>query len=633
MLKKLLAIFISVLIVASCMAVPVMAETGTVIEIPHSSYNAEQSSTGNYGALERGKYRTFTEVVIPEDGNYKVTFNGGAQNSIEMPMYMLVEFGNVRIVGTAQWTGTNKESYTGTSVNNAGWSTKVDNDFGIVSLKAGTYTIKVTNLTYVSTLGFTLKLEKIAEYDNSETYGVYKNFAENDRNSNCGASYGDVNAGAILEWDIELEQDGEYEVYFLGSSQASSESGAGTCSVSVGDKTVTGNKLWTGSNSVNYLGQSITGGNAGWYTVRLNSLGTLQLLKGSKTLKFTNVSGGSSATKSYVTNAVYIKRVGDFDMSNGSITIEKSAWSGKLDTNITTGYAGIGNNGWISYSFDVPVDGEYEVVLYAGTTDGITLDLNFDGLQSIEEEVESTSVGDTLGWDNPVDKSIGSFYLKKGTHTLTITGKSNGSIYVRKVTLSSVGKWVEPVKVSSVTLNERDIIIDFDRDIARTDDNLAKITVTGGYGAKTAAFNDADASQIIVTNARGNVNVNVGAGIKAADGTVLYDDYSEQLYITLFDVSQITIFESGGKYYGQFTVANATGSPAVTCWVVLYDDNDQIVACGARKDYTGIYTGQQATFGSGLLVDDYKGKFSKAKLFIWEKDTYAPVIPAFVKSY
>lgn len=289
MLKKLTLVFISVLLIVGCMAVPAMAEDAVTYTFNRHNYIAAESSMGSYGDMySEGQnsalnYVTLDISSVPK-GNYEVVFNGRAVSATtDSPLFVSLEAsGNDIIYNYIPWTGTDINTAPAASVS-----------LGVISVDSNSPKMKYKLIKGGNTMGWTFTLNRVGDYDKAGSYRFIKalrqdadaTFLEKSTTDNYG-----VYPNNWMSWNADVEYSGIYDVYFYGGVQTEEASKPDmTFALSIdGTDVLTASAPWTGSSGTDYLGK--TGSNKGWGAHKYTKVGSVALSKGVQTIKFTNKS-------------------------------------------------------------------------------------------------------------------------------------------------------------------------------------------------------------------------------------------------------------------------------------------------------------------------------------------------------
>lgn len=515
MFKKLTVLFVCVLMVISMGVCPAFAED-TVYIFDNSNKIPEESCIGDWGDLWADNsldHVAFDIGTIPE-GNYKITFNGGVASNLEnLPMEYTVEVdGNDVIYGFLPWTGLQE--------GNAGWDKKETTEIGVVSINSDSKRLKfsivydsdTSSAMRPSTYGWKITLTRVGDYNKAGSYRFVKSFNVNAANPDSTLTddkyIPDVYfmfADQYISWNLNHEYEGVYDVVYYGGAMNNSVNNMNIELSVDGKEVLSAEALWTGTDSVDYLGRSI--GNAGLYTLKATKLGTIKLTKDAKVIKFTNKGPAIASLLNSRYPRLFFVRTGDI-------------------TNPT---------------------------------------LEAPAIDVVSEQAD-----------------------KKDSR----------------------------------------VVIDFAKDIVETYDNLSAISVQNAYGTPSVTVDGTDKSKLIITGVSGSFTVNVGAGLEATDGSMTKDVFSKACYIPSCTVTGTIFFPYGDNLYGRATVNRTSTSVGtntpVLVWLVLYDENENIVAIAPSEDKNVAWDEQEL---QASLPNTYLGKFTQAKLLVWEKDL-TPIIPA-----
>ncbi|MBR6729674.1 MAG: hypothetical protein IKL80_05895, partial [Clostridia bacterium] len=424
MFKKVTALFISILCVLACVAVPAAAEQAD-ITLDWNNYDEAASVLGSYKQL-RVTYNTQDYITwnIPEmeSGNYEVIFYGGAQISGSEPltnaektktMPFLVEVGGSTLVSEIPLTGNNAYDYNDNKPGggNVGWTTMVEKSAGIVALDGSATTLKFTHLGYNMTTRYcTITLRKVGAYDPVSVYRYTASF-DSYTDAKLTKTDGLARVNDWLSWDIDLAYDGNYEVFFLGGAETGYLTGMNfTVEITPKDTedagSFSGTALCAGANS--------NGNKQGRLTRTINEIGRLPMQSGAYTITFTD-NGPNAATEVSQYNKIYLVRTGAYSAEEAySFDLKFNEFTTK-DTNDSSGvYA----DDYVEWASITPAyDGNYEVYFTGGAQSSTEWNhMNFT------VAVGDQSISGTAPWTGTSSKNyLGNSVSNAGWSTLRRT--------------------------------------------------------------------------------------------------------------------------------------------------------------------------------------------------------------------
>jgi len=388
-----------------------------------------------------------------------------------------------------------------------------------------------------------------------------------------------------------------------------------------------------------------------------STIGVVSIDSNSKTMKFSPKRGGYTMGWTFT-----LTRVGDYDKA-GSYRFDKifKNDSTQVEYNAAQGYALWTPGEYIGWTADIAYDGVYDVIFYGGvqswgsTATDMAFGISVEGTDVINASAPWTGTGDVnylgqsttsnMGWVTHKYTKVGSVALKKGVKTIRFTCKSSVAhtgyattpypslIFIRTGDIIPLNAPEITTVRDEENLSNSKVVIDFDRDIVNTPANLALITTSGGYGTATVAVDSEDASKVIVTGVAGKFTVNASAGFAAADGKTLAETTGSECYIPSCKVTQYAVWPQPntgtGTYYVQATVNTTQGKPSIQIWLALYNDKNELVAVGGNPSCTPGWSGEyQFSVSTGLKQEEYMGKYTTAKMFVWEQDM-TPLMTAY----
>ncbi len=421
MLKKLTSLFISVLLIVTCMAVPVMADGE--VNIPGGTTTA--------GA-------TTATLNVKEAGNYRIKFNGTVEHTNKRDMTYLIEVtDNAETPQTQSIIGV--APYTGTGV-------KADSVAGDITLYEGKYTLTLTNLGGGASSDFTLSFERIGDENPEDTYTVLKSFgtkaqggdvdARNYANSSSKTDEG-IRANDFVKWNgIYLPYTGEYDIYLYGGVQSGTV-GDMVSEISIaenvsGEPVVCTNSvyaLWTGGTAsggkMSIFGEKFSDNAHGRNTRTLSKLCTVSLEKGkSYNIKFLQKSG--SITFNEKENKLWLVRRSN---DNYELTLKKK---GKDCGNANVLFEKDEYAEWTE--INVKHDGKYDVIYYGGAqaASEASMSLKFEiGDKSAQgnamytgaagSNIYECAISNNIGARTLIKNRLGRVTLKKGTYDVKLT--------------------------------------------------------------------------------------------------------------------------------------------------------------------------------------------------------------------
>lgn len=420
--------------------------------------------------------------------------------------------------------------------------------------------------------------------------------------------------------DIRSLPEGNYKLTFNGCSTSTTQGMPldFVCEIG-GNDTIYGVVPWTGTD---------------WGINTDVDMGTVCINQDSSKLKFSVVKGGSTYGYTFK-----FTRVGDYDKS-ASYRIVKAFKNDVTQTASTSedGYGLYANNS-ITWSLDLAYDGIYDVIFFGGAMDNSNRDMAYtlsaDGTEIFRGTAPwtGTDSNDYLGvskgnagWYTHKFTKAGTVVITKDVQSLTFTNKGPAKTSVMsdsysRLLLVKVGD-ITPLNAPEIetvldgeNLKNSKVVIDFDKEVLNTEDNLRKIVVENAYGTAKIAVDSEDSSKVIITGVASKFTVSVQAGFAATDTTVTENTVSEECYIPSCTVTNAEFFPYGTSNYARLTV-NSTAVGDVMVVLAFYDGAGNLVTAKQEKTRLGGYDGQPLQ----ISIPNTVGEFATAKAFLWETD-------------
>lgn len=249
--------------------------------------------------LRKNKTATW-DVYLPEDGNYKVEWNGKTNKGAGTFMTFTVDAQGNTIMGTAECKGNNV-------------ATDVVDAYGILPLRKGNTTITLKNISTlydnahntVTIYPTKLRISKVSEYDTLEAHSMTVNFT-NSIEQGVGASISTTSRLGISEdmwekWIINVPESGAYDIYFYGGAQGKDDTITNPLTYCI---SVYGDKI---EGETKIVDPPKGSANAGWNRRVLTKVGNMKLNKGANPL-FYKVTSKDNSTFDSSANLLYFVR-------------------------------------------------------------------------------------------------------------------------------------------------------------------------------------------------------------------------------------------------------------------------------------------------------------------------------------
>lgn len=385
--------------------------------------NGGNGAGTNYGgswALSGNGYVTF-EFEITDPGVYRFTSKVACGN------------GSAVLTVANKDNPSEKKEVAADNIITGGFSVPNDNFYWMdMALNKGTYTAKILRKADTVRL-YNLTAGKIGEISAGDiAYEIKKNVLErtdgvylgnpNAENSALSAGY-----NGYITWEITPEYTGTYSINV--NFNASSDT---TCYLY--------NSSYTEKSDENLIGQAMV--NTGYGKDNLVEFGKLAMIKGN-TYTFTLFNPKTNTAASPYIKYFLAKWDSEIDVAANPVSVSKK-FSERKDTSINTSWAGMEDNSWITFEFEVPVDAIYKATVSAGVKDGITVTVSSGG-QTATKFFEKTAEhnDDNLAWNTKKSLDIGEFALKAGIHEFKIsTSEDDGATMLfNLLTLTSVAEY------------------------------------------------------------------------------------------------------------------------------------------------------------------------------------------------
>ncbi len=391
------------------------------------SFSTRDTSSSALATRGYGVYATewiSWDIFVPVDGNYDVSFYGGAQYDSEIGMNFSVAVGDMTLNAVAPWTGTSEVDKNSVSKSNAGWNTKETTAVGTMALKKGYYTMKFSNTsaggigTSPSTYLFDLTLTRSGDYDIAATGNeIAVKVAKADAAESSLGNYGALYNNNWVKWVIDIPADGNYKAVYNGGAQSADMNIMLAADAQALYKTIP----TTGDGT----------GNAGWNTHKEVEVGTFALREGTHTLLIVNQN--STTNGSALGFEVTLTRTGDYAPDMLNTTYSAIAYDSKeaiaLNSHVyynTGAIYMVQNNYAAEYVVEVPA-GNYDLSLFYGVQSSAgsgTFKLYIDDVDYGTMTLDNNSAGymTATSWSD----ALASVRLAEGKHTIRIY-KATGS--------------------------------------------------------------------------------------------------------------------------------------------------------------------------------------------------------------